>query len=67
MISQHKTFMTTKEVARYLSMSTSLLEKLRCKKEGAPYYKPTGKVLYKKSDVDAWLESNRMSGGQANV
>ena len=59
MRSSNKTFMTTKEVARYLSVSTSWLEQLRCRGEGPPYYKLGGKVLYEKSEVDAWFESHR--------
>ena len=62
-----KTFLVTKELARYLGMSPSWLEKARGEKKGPPYHKVGAKVLYRKSDVDRWLESNRLPGGRADV
>jgi excisionase family DNA binding protein len=47
-------FMTRKEAAKYVRRSVSSLETARDLK----FYKPGGgKVLYKKSDLDAWSES----------
>lgn len=50
--------MTTKEVATYLKISTSWLESMRCKSDGPKYHKLGGKVLYKKTAIDNWLESS---------
>ena len=56
----YEIWMTTKEVARYLKVSCSFLEKMRWRVEGPIYYKPRGgKVLYRKSDVDRWMDSQR--------
>ena len=53
-------WMTTKDVARYLKVSCSFLEKIRWRGAGPTYHKPRGgKVLYKKSDVDRWMETQR--------
>ena len=53
-------WMTTKEVAKYLKVSCSFLEKMRWRREGIVYHKPMGgKVLYRKIDVDRWMASQR--------
>lgn len=60
-------WMTTKEVAKYLKVSCSFLEKMRWRREGIVYYKPRGgKVLYSKFLVDQWMDSQRHDpeGGQ---
>ena len=31
-----------------------------------PWYKVGGRVLYRRSEVEAWLESGRMSGGEGH-
>lgn len=58
-VSDDDPWMTTKEVARYLSVSCSLLEKRRCRGDGPAYHKVGGKVLYRKSDVDRWMATRR--------
>lgn len=48
---------TPKQAAAYLHMSVGTLANMRMHGEGAKYYKPTKRaVLYRKSDLDAWLE-----------
>ncbi|WP_219847181.1 AlpA family transcriptional regulator [Bifidobacterium sp. UTBIF-68] len=52
-------WMTRKEVAAYAKTSPGTLATMGYEKKGPRFYKPTGrKVVYKKSDVDAWLGSN---------
>jgi len=53
-------WLTPKEVASAYPIGLSTLAKLRLKGGGAPYAKIGEKVLYKRSDLDAWLESKRV-------
>jgi excisionase family DNA binding protein len=48
-------YMTKAECQEYLRISKSSLEKLV--KEGLPRIKLDRKVLFRKADVDRWLES----------
>lgn len=43
--------------SEYPFLSTGSLANLRCRKEGSRYYKLNKKVLYKRSDLEAWLGS----------
>jgi excisionase family DNA binding protein len=52
---------TAKEAAKYTKLGFSTLAKLRLYGGGAPYSKIGEKVIYKKSDLDAWIESKRVS------
>lgn len=56
-----KETLTMKEVAEYMGCSTNWLYKLTS--EGKiPFYKPFGKMIFfKKSEVDAFLQTNRQS------
>lgn len=57
-----KEWMTTKEAAEYIGHSESTLETWRTeteKKQGPRYYKPLGKVLYNRDDLDAWVKGNK--------
>ena len=55
------TFMTEKQVAAMIGLSVVTLQSWRIKGEGPTFYKlgdrPKGKVLYKESDIQEWLES----------
>ncbi|MBW3079448.1 helix-turn-helix transcriptional regulator [Bifidobacterium simiiventris] len=52
-------WMTRKEVAAYAKTSAGSLATMGYAKKGPRFYKPTSrKVVYKKSDVDAWLGSD---------
>ncbi|SMX25037.1 helix-turn-helix transcriptional regulator [Boseongicola aestuarii] len=59
-------FYTTKDLATYLRVSTSFLEKARMNKMGPTYIKVHGRVLYRNVDIEAWLDSNeiRTQGAQ---
>jgi excisionase family DNA binding protein len=47
--------MTKAELQEYLRISKSSVEKLM--KQGLPHIKLTRRVLFRKVDVDGWLES----------
>jgi len=55
----NQTLFCTKILARYTGLSTSFFEKGRVYHYGPPYRKLRGRVLYKKSEVDAWIEAHR--------
>lgn len=58
-----KEWMTTKEAAEYIGHSESALEGWRVeteKKQGPKYYKPLGKVLYNRDDLDAWIKESEV-------
>ena len=48
-------YMTKAELQEYLRISKSSVEKLM--KQGLPHVKLTRRVLFRKIDVDGWLES----------
>lgn len=52
--------LTPREAAQHLRMSKSSLDKLRCRRDGPPFYAPTKrKIVYRRSDLDAWLGERR--------
>ena len=51
--------LTRKDVMEYLRISHGTLDKI-IKNRTIPYIKLERKVLFKKSDIDAWLESKRV-------
>lgn len=60
--------LTTGQLAQYTSLSESFFEKLRSRGDGPTYLKIGGKVLYRRTDVDEWLESKiRKSRGGSNA
>jgi len=52
--------MTKEEIRKYLRISNSLLEHLM-KKEGLPFIKWRRKILFRKSDVDEFLDRSVQS------
>ena len=51
-------YLAVKQVkTEYPCLSTGSLANLRCRKEGPKYYKINRKVLYRRSDLEAWLGS----------
>lgn len=62
-------WLCTKEVARLTKLSTSTFEKARLpgRGNGLGWYKVGGRVLYRKSEVLAWLETCRMTGGESHA
>lgn len=50
-------WLTTREAAAYAKTTPGTLGTLRYQNTGPRYYKPSRRrILYKKSDLDAWLE-----------
>lgn len=55
--------MTVREAAAYLKLKTATLYKLT-RTEQIPFCKPTGKILFRKKDLDEWLEASRKGPAQ---
>lgn len=53
--SDNEAYLNTKELAKTLGLSTSFFEKGRWQGKGPAYFKIGNRVLYRKSDIDAWL------------
>ena len=51
-----KEWLNTKETSDYIGYSESTLENWRNLKRGPKFYKPLGRVLYLKEDLDEWLK-----------
>jgi predicted DNA-binding transcriptional regulator AlpA len=52
-----QTLLTQRDAAIALRCSERTLERLRCSGLGPRYVKTTRRVLYRESDLDAWLTS----------
>lgn len=59
-------WLCTKQVARLTGLSTSYFEqaRLRGRSYGPPWHKIGARVRYRLSEVLAWLESCRVTGGE---
>lgn len=55
-----KEYLTLKEASGYLSLSESLLYKLKDAGK-IPFYKPNGKIFFKRAELDAWINKSRVS------
>ena len=49
--------LTRKDAATYLAISKGTLDKL-----GIPFIQIRRRVIYRKSDIDAWLEAQKVEG-----
>ncbi|MDT0211203.1 helix-turn-helix domain-containing protein [Curtobacterium sp. BRD11] len=57
-------WMTPEQVRDEYGYELEHLKKLRYEKRGFPYYKPTErKVLYKRSEIDAFIENAKVPTG----
>lgn len=54
-------WITTKQLAQHLGVSTGMVNNLRISK--IPYYKIGGKILFKKQEIDEWIEKSRHKSG----
>jgi predicted DNA-binding transcriptional regulator AlpA len=54
-------YLRTPDAARRLSLSTSLLEKMRVSGDGPAYFKVGAAVLYDPKDIDDWVLRRKRS------
>lgn len=58
-------YITKPELAAQLGVSTSALERLCARRAGPPWIKLGRKTLFKRADVEAWLEARPKCGAVA--
>jgi hypothetical protein len=63
-------FYSPQELARFLGITLSALERMRERGSGPPYYRVTGgsirgRIGYRKRDIEEWLSTRRVQGGQS--
>jgi hypothetical protein len=59
-------YLTPEEAGDYLHMTIGHLAQLRYRREGPIFLKPTAKtVLYRRADLDAWLNASTVEPGLA--
>lgn len=57
--------MTQPETAEYLRVAEHTLENWRYRKTGPRFIKAGGRVVYRRSDIDEWLDENTIGGDAA--
>ncbi len=58
-------YLTAKETATYLRRSVGAVHNLVYRKQ-LPAYKPSGRLLFRKEDIDRWIERHRLRIGYGN-
>lgn len=59
------TWVTTKQLAQHLGISTAAITNIRGTK--IPYYKIGGRILFKREEVDAYIQKSRCMSGKDNL
>lgn len=59
-------FLSIDEAARYLGVSTSFLNKRRGNRSSPPHIKLGRRVMYARTDLDAWISACRRSEASAS-
>lgn len=59
-------FLTTKQLPAITGLSASFYEKGRIYGYGPPYRKVGAKVLYRRGDIDNWLDAHRRNPEGSN-
>jgi hypothetical protein len=54
-------FLDTAKAAAYISCEADTLKNWRNRKKGPPYSMAGDKPVYRRSDIDAWLNASRIS------
>ena len=52
-----RVYITAKQASEYMAVPIATLNTLRSRGEGPRFIKRTARILYRKSDCDAWLEA----------
>lgn len=61
---QTTTTLTTNQLAQQLNRSIVTLERWRRLRQGPPFFRVMGRVVYDPADVAAWLESQKQLTGR---
>lgn len=57
-------YLTTQEAADYVGLKPRTLQTWRSEGRGPVYYKRNNRILYKPSDIDAWIEESARTSPQ---
>ena len=60
-------FLSVIEAAKYLSLHPQTLNKIRWKNLGPSYVKIVNKIMYRKSDLDAYITKNTITPTETMV
>ena len=66
MINEQNEFLSFKEAVAYLGISSSTLYKLTSSKQ-IRYYKPKGKIFFKKEDLTTYITQSEVSVNPFNL
>jgi len=70
-IEPSETLLTTQEVATHLRLTSQTLTKWRKEGDGPPFIRlgerPRGRIVYRWSDVSAWLDSHGDDGSSQTI
>ena len=58
-VTEERTYLTTREAARYLGLSLSTLKRYRVSGDGPVFHRFGGRVRYRREDLDAWAAARR--------
>ena len=59
------TWVTTKQLAQHLGISTAAITNIRGSK--IPFYKIGGRILFKRQEVDEYIQKSRYMSGRDNL
>jgi len=59
------TWVTTKQLSQHLGISTAAVTNIRGSK--IPYYKICGRILFKREEVDEYIQKSRYMTGRDNL
>ena len=57
-------YLSTAEAAEFIGLAVGTLELWRSRGEGPAHVRLGRRVVYRKADVEAWLDANRRGGGR---
>ena len=60
-------YLDATDAAIYLGLSPNTLARWRCEKANLPYHKIGGAIRYKRSDLDAFAETHRVSVSGSDI
>lgn len=55
---ENSPYLTSQQAAKFLSVNPGTLSRWRWKNLGPKYYKIHTRVVYKREDLEAWVEQN---------
>lgn len=58
-------WMNSKQLSKYLGLTTAAIANLRIRK--IPYYKIGGRIMYKKQEIDEFIERTRHKSGSEHL